>query len=99
MSTLPDLSSLLEQRTLLVDELIHTLSDYGQTRSAAARQRADSWINNGHLGTTDRREESHAAAARFSAEALSLESDIEALRARIGHIDTLLMYLPMLSPE
>lgn len=78
---------LIAQRRELSIDLAGVLRDLGQTRAAAAMQKASTWLDNAHLGTTDRRELTTHTVSHLTAEIVNLEMEAEALRVEIAQLD------------
>lgn len=88
-TTMPDLSSLLDQHALLTQQLVDAYTDRGESLSMAVTMRSQKLRESYEAGLniTTCRELATDASARFDAEALKLHAVVDGLRAQLAHLD------------
>lgn len=84
------MSDVLSRHGSLTNELAASLRELALVRAAVIRVHAETWRNTGHLAVTERRESCREAVADLEVEAAKLVGEVEALRAEINHVETML---------
>lgn len=88
---MPRAAALAKHADLSADLAVH-LIDLGDIRAAITQAQAGVWEGTTHLNITERRETIRYAAADLEAEAAKTIGVIEALRARLAHLDLQVRY-------
>lgn len=86
------MSDALRRHGSLSSELAASLRELAGVRAAVIRVQAETWRNTGHLAVTERRETCREAVADLEVEVAKLVGEVDALRAELNHVETMLRY-------